>query len=55
MLATAYGPQEPERTRIARDHYWARRIWLATLEGRIQMTDSGLEWLMRLRRIGHHA
>jgi hypothetical protein len=45
------GPEEPEGFRLIREAYWERRLWVLQLEGRIQMTDSGLAWLMRVKRI----
>jgi hypothetical protein len=44
--------EEPRPIREARIGYWTRRQYLDQLEGRIQMTDSGLAWLMRVKRIG---
>jgi hypothetical protein len=45
------GPGEPPGFAAIRNQYWARRVWLGQLEGRIQMTDSGLAWLMRVKAI----
>lgn len=52
MLRHHRGPQEPEYFTAIRDQYWHHRIWLTQLEGRIQMTDSGLAWLMRVKTNG---
>lgn len=49
----SFGPAEPDAIRRLRDLYWERRAWLEQLEGRIQMTDAGLAWLMRVKSIGH--
>lgn len=43
---------EPARTRDARLTYWTRRHHIESLEARIQMTNTGLAWLMRVKRIG---
>lgn len=48
----SHGPGEPEAFRLIRAAYWERRAWLEQLEGRIQMTDAGLAWLARVKRIG---
>jgi hypothetical protein len=48
----SHGPAEPEAFRQVRSAYWERRAWLEHLEGRIQMTDAGLRWLVRVKRIG---
>jgi hypothetical protein len=47
-----YGPWEPEGFHHIRDAYWTHRAWVERLETRIQMTDTGLTWLMRVKRIG---
>lgn len=49
----AYGPAEPEGFARLRAAYWDHHAWLAHLEDRIQMTDAGLAWLMRVKTIGH--
>lgn len=50
-LLVTRGPAEPEGFAGLRDAYWERRIWLTQLECRIQMTDAGLAWLMRVKAI----
>lgn len=49
------GPWEPRGYHVHRNKYWARRLWLERLETRIQRTDAGLAWLMRVKRIGRRA
>lgn len=49
---TNIGPWEPIGFRAIRDQYWTRRAWLEQLETRIQMTDAGLAWLMRVKQVG---
>jgi hypothetical protein len=51
-MTIAAGPIEPAWTRVARENYYARLGWLQALENRICRTDHGLDWLMRVKRIG---
>jgi hypothetical protein len=51
----SFGPGEPDWTRLARHFYYERRAALIDLEARICVTDAGLEWLMRVKRIGRTA
>jgi hypothetical protein len=52
MPSTSIGPWEPEGFGLIRAEYWLKRAWVDALETRIQMTDAGLAWLMRVKRIG---
>lgn len=49
MIAKA--SQEPAWVRRCRDLYYEPMIRLRTLEGRICATDSGMEWLGRVKQL----
>lgn len=44
------GPQEPAWVRRCRATYYEPMVRLRALEGRICATDSGMEWLFRVKR-----
>lgn len=46
------GPGEPPEFAALRRAYWKRRAWIEALESRICRTDSGVAWLVRVKRIG---
>lgn len=54
-MTVAFGPTEPTHTRQTRDTYWTHRAWVDALETRIMMTDAGLAFLGRVKRIGRMA
>jgi hypothetical protein len=51
--ALSLDSREPAHIAIARHAYYASRDWLEYLETRIMRTDSGLAWLVRVKRIGY--
>lgn len=44
-----YGPPGLDRLTV---RYWSRRKFVEDLERRISRTDTGLEWVYRVRSIG---
>lgn len=48
-LGPAFGPQEPDWVRRCRETYYEPMIRLRELEGRICATDSGMDWLYRVK------
>jgi hypothetical protein len=45
------GPREPEWIRWERWMYYENRRWVGEIEARICVTDSGLLWLMRIKKL----